>query len=157
MFASQLIKQAFSTSKVKHQPLQISLVNLSELREHEETEPVYLEKLKKQIQRDRTLKRPIIVDKTTKIILDGHFRFNVLKELGYSKIPTYFLDYRSSDIVVSAWRDGEKITKEDVIKAGLTRMKLPPKTSKHMFDLANHQIHVSKIVKKVDIPLEELK
>ena len=133
------------------------LVDLNELKEHEKIEKEYLEKLKKQILRDGILKRPIVVDRNTNIILDGHFRFNALKQLGYSKIPVFFIDYNSPDILVAAWRDGEIVTKEDVIRAGLTEKKLPPKTSKHMLNSSNHKIHISKIVKKVDVPLDELK
>ena len=135
----------------------LEIVNLRKLKEHEEIEPVYLEKIKKQIQKNGILKRPIIVDKNTKIILDGHFRFNALKQLGYSRIPVFFVDYNSPDILVTAWRDGEIVTKEDVIRSGLTEKKLPPKTSKHMLNSSNHKIHISKIVKKVNVPLEELK
>ena len=135
----------------------LALVNLKELKEHEDIEPGYLKKLKSQILRNGILKKPIIVDENSKIILDGHFRYNVLKKLGYSKIPVYFLDYRSSEIIVKPWRNDETITKEDVIKAGLTGKKLPPKTSKHMFNLPNDQIRIAKIVKRVNIPLEELR
>ena len=135
----------------------LEIVNLRKLKEHEEVEPVYLEKIKKQIQDDGILKKPIVVDKNTKIILDGHFRFNALKQLGYSKIPVFSIDYNSPDIMVTAWRDGEIVTKEDVIIAGLTGKKLPPKTSKHMLNSSNHKIHISKIVKKVNVPLDELK
>ena len=113
--------------------------------------------MKKQIQHDGILKKPIIVDKNTKIILDGHFRFNALKQLGYSRIPVFSVDYNSSNIMVTAWRDGEIVTKEDVIIAGLTGKKLPPKTSKHMLNSSNHKIHISKIVEKVNVPLAELK
>lgn len=137
--------------------MEIVLFDLKDLREHEEVEPKYLERLKNQILKDRALKRPIIVDKNSNIILDGHFRYNVLKQLGCSKIPVYLIDYRSSEILVKSWNGNDVITKEDVIAAGLTEKKLPPKTSKHMFDLIDHQIHISRIVKKVKIPLEELK
>ena len=137
--------------------MEIVLLKLKELREHEEIESVYLEKIKRQIQNDGILKKPIVVDKNTKIILDGHFRFNALKQLGYFKIPVLSVDYNSPDILVTAWRDGEIVTKKHVIIAGLTGKKLPPKTSKHMFNSSNHKIHISKIVKKVNVPLEELK
>jgi hypothetical protein len=135
----------------------LEIVNLRKLKEHEKIEPVYLEKLKKQIQKDGILKRPVVVDKNTKIILDGHFRFNALKQLDCSKIPVFFVDYNSPDIIVTAWRNGEIITKEDVIRAGLTGKKLPPKTSKHMLNSSNHKIRIAKIVKKVNVPLNELK
>jgi ParB-like chromosome segregation protein Spo0J len=134
----------------------LEIVDLKELKEHEEVEPIYLEKIKKQIQKDGILKRPILVDKNTKIILDGHFRFNALKQLGYSKIPVFFIDYNSTDITVAAWRDGEIVTKEDVIKAGLNGKKLPPKTSKHLLNIADQKIRISKIEKKIGIPLNKL-
>jgi len=137
--------------------MEIVLLRLEELKEHEQIEPIYLEKMKKQIQHDGILKKPIIVDKNTKIILDGHFRFNALKQLGYTRIPIFSVDYNSSNIMVTAWRDGEIVTKEDVIIAGLTGKKLPPKTSKHMLNSSNYKIHISKIVKKINVPLEELK
>jgi len=135
----------------------IVLFELKKLREHEKIESIYLEKLKKQIQKDGILKRPIVVDKNTKIILDGHFRFNVLKQLGYPRIPVFFVDYNSSDILVTTWRDDEIITKEDVIKAGLTGKKFPPKTSKHMMNSSKNKIHISKMLKKINFPLTELK
>ncbi len=135
--------------------MEIALIDLKDLREHEEVEPVYLEKLKNQILKDGAIKRPIIVDKNSNIILDGHFRFNSLKQLGFSKIPAYLVDYNSSEILVKSW-NGDVITKEDVIAAGLTGRKFPPKTSKHMIDLIDHEIHISRIMKKVKISLKEL-
>jgi hypothetical protein len=134
----------------KNRP-ETALVDLDELREHEGIEPVHLEKLKNQILKDGILKKPIVVDRSTKIILDGHFRFNALKQLGCSKIPVFFVDYSSPRILVEGWRDGEAVTKKDVIRAGLTGKKLPPKTSKHML-----RLHISEIAKKVNIRLAEL-
>lgn len=126
------------------------------MKEHEETERLHLEDLKEQIKRDGILKNPIIVDKNTNIILDGHTRLNSLKGLGYSKIAVYFVDYESPEIFVESWGDG-KITKEKVIKAGLTGNKLPPKTSKHMFRKEKISVHISEITKRINIPLKVLK
>ena len=39
------------------------IINLSQLKEHEQVEPKHLEKIKNQILKDGILKRPIIVDK----------------------------------------------------------------------------------------------
>ena len=137
--------------------MDIFLMNINELKEHEEVESRYLEKLKKQIMKDRILKKPIVVDRNTKIIIDGHFRFNSLKQLGYSKIPAFLIDYNSPDILVRTWRENEKITKKDVLFSGLNGIKLPPKTSKNMIKIENKLRHISFIEKRIDIPLKKLK
>jgi hypothetical protein len=129
---------------------------LKDLKEHEEIKPVYLEKLREQIRKDGILKKPIIVDKGTRIILDGHHRYRSLKELGCSKIPAILVDYTSSEIIVIPWRDNDIVTKEDVKKAGLTGKKLPPKTSRHMILSKKNKIHISKISEKIEISLKEL-
>ncbi len=124
------------------------IIELKQLKEHEQVSPEHLVRLKRRIKKDGFLKNPIIVDKNTKIILDGHHRYQSLKELGCSKIMVYFIDYNSPEIRVRARRKGEIITKEDVIKAGLTGNKLPPKTSRHI--VPNKQLNLR-------IPLKDLR
>jgi hypothetical protein len=77
--------------------------------------------------------------------------------LGCAKIPAVLVDYNSPNIEVQSWRNPEKVTKEDVIKAGISQEKLPPKTSKHMIKVDGVQKHISAIEKEVNIPLEKLK
>ena len=102
------------------------------MKNHEEVSLEHLIQLKREIQKDGFLKNPIIVDKNMNIILDGHHRYQSLRELGCSKIIAQFIDYNSPKIKVKARRKGEIITKEDVIEAGSTGNKLPPKTSRHI-------------------------
>lgn len=137
--------------------MDIFLMNINELKEHEEVESGYLGKLKKQITKDNILKKPIVVDKNTKIIIDGHFRFNSLKQLGYSKIPAFLINYNSPEILVRTWRKNEKITKEDVLLAGLNGKKFPPKTSKHMVKIGDSLEHISVVERRINIPLKELR
>jgi len=116
------------------------VIELKQLKEHEQVSSEHLILLKRKIKKDGFLKTPIIVDKNTKIILDGHHRYQSLKELGCSRIMAYFVDYNSNEIKVQAWRKEEKITKEDVINAGLTGNKLPPKSSRHT--IPNKQLNL---------------
>lgn len=57
------------------------------LRPHEQINRPYANKLAKQIANDGYLANPVIVDKHTLIILDGHHRFNALKKLGVALVP----------------------------------------------------------------------
>lgn len=132
-------------------------VDIELLKGHEETRPDYLEKLSNEIRADGFLRRPIVADLRTKVILDGHHRVNALRSLGCSKIPVYFVDYLSPLIQVLPWRQGEKVTKGMVLKAGMNGPKLPPKTTRHMVRIASSLCHITAIQRELNIPLDELR
>jgi ParB-like chromosome segregation protein Spo0J len=137
--------------------LQAQIVKLSKLKQHEEVDPTHLKELKEEIHSDKILKFAIIVDKNTNIILDGQHRFNAIRELGCKCIPVVYVDYNSPAIEVQSWKGNPHLTKKDVIEAGLSGRKFPPKTSKHMVRIGDSLLHISAIEKRVDIPLEKLR
>jgi ParB-like chromosome segregation protein Spo0J len=65
----------------------ICLLEHGLLRQHEKINDRHVEELVCQIAQDGCVRDPIIVDKRTLIILDGHHRFNALKKLGLVRIP----------------------------------------------------------------------
>ncbi len=120
----------------------VIILRINELRVHELIQRERVEELKKDILREGKIKRPILVDENTLIVIDGHHRLQALKELGCKFIPAVLVNYRSNDICVEPWRDCDKISKEDVIKAGLTGNPFPPKTSKHFIICEGCKRHV---------------
>jgi uncharacterized protein (DUF1015 family) len=134
-----------------------AIVEIEKLKEHEEIKPEYLEELKNQIRSDGVLKMAIAVDKDTYVVLDGHHRLHALKKLGCTKIPVTLVDYRSPNIKVFTWREGETLTKEMIIKTALAGKRMPPKTSRHMVVVNSELKHISAIETVVNIPLEKLK
>lgn len=136
---------------------EVQFVDLEKLLQHEEFDPIYLEKLTDEIVLDRTLKVAIVVDKDTNIILDGVHRFNALKRLGCKKIPVVYVDYNSPLIEVDTWKKGLHLTKKDVVKAGLSGKKFSPKTSKHMIRNEDSKSHISTIEKEVNVPVDSLR
>ncbi|MBD3155276.1 MAG: hypothetical protein GF368_01315 [Candidatus Aenigmarchaeota archaeon] len=123
------------------------LVEISKLKEHEEIIPERFDELKNEILSSGFLKEPIVVDKNTNIILDGHHRFNIFKSLGYSKIAVQYVDYGNPKIVVDSW-NGNLQTKEKVIEKVVSGEKFPPKTTKHM---------IPNRIRDLVIPLKSLK
>ena len=126
----------------------VRLVKLDVLRPHERVKKSHLDVLGMQIYRDGFIDNPVIVDKNTKIILDGHHRFTIARNLGLRFLPVYFVDYRHDAIKVDSWRDHELITKDMVVNAGLSGKLLRPKTSRH---------HIPERPAGLRIPLEKLK
>jgi len=81
-----------------------ALTRISELKEHEQTDPFHLEELKSELVRDGYQKNPIIVDVNYKVILDGHHRAKILRKLGCSKIAAHHVDYlNDTNIRLRAW------------------------------------------------------
>ena len=136
---------------------EVQLIELEKLRQHEEVDPAHLKELKEEIRSDKILKFAIVVDKNTNVILDGEHRFNSIKELGCRRIPVVYANYNSPDIQVQSWRNNLHLTKKDIIEAGLSEKKLPPKTSKHVMKIGNRVLHISAIQKRTDVPLEVLR
>ena len=132
-------------------------VDIDLLRGHEETQSDHLEKLSHEIAMDGFLRRPIVADLQTHVILDGHHRVGALKTLGCVKVPVYFVDYLSPFIEVRPWREGEQVTKEIVLNAGLRGPRLPPKTTKHMIRMLRSFRHITAIEVELNIPLDELR
>lgn len=138
-------------------PPKLRFIKHQKLKEHEGSDPILVEQLLERIRSDGFLKRPLSVDANTHVILDGHARFNCLKRLGCDIIPVYLFDYKLPEIVLDSYRDDIKISKEDIIRAGLIANKFPPKTSKHLVRLESGKlVHISNLGKDARIPLKRL-
>ncbi len=134
----------------------VVILRINELRVHELIQRKKVEELKEDILREGRIKRPILVDENTLVVIDGHHRLQALKELGCKFIPALLVDYRSSDICVEPWRDCDIISKEDVIKAGLTGRPFPPKTSKHFIVCEGCKRHVEHLEGEFPVHLSML-
>ena len=136
---------------------QLVLISIDKLNDHEEVDPFHLQNLKSEIESDGLLKMPIIVDRHTNTIIDGHHRRHALSQLNCKRIPVLFINYNSCEVVAEAWRDGEEVTKDDVLYAALSGRRLPPKTTKHLVLMNGVFTHISVMEEAIYIPLERLK
>lgn len=109
----------------------VKLMSIKRLKGHEQTNPIRLQKILRRLMTDGYFTRPILVDKKTYTILDGHHRYQLLKKLGCSKIPGWPLDYRSRRITVTSRRPEYKINKKIIVARAGGRQLFPYKTSKH--------------------------
>jgi hypothetical protein len=94
--------------------------------------------------------KPLIVDKRTGAILDGHHRYSIAGELNLAQIPVIAVDYLADEsIEVDVWPSAEleSLTKQEVIDMSLSNKVFPPKTSRHR--IADH-------LPPIHVPLEVL-
>lgn len=112
----------------------IVFIRLEKLVCHEKVNNKRFKELMKQIKKDKKLKKPIVVDKDTMIILDGHHRHQVFLRLGIKKIPCFLVDYFDKNIKVGFRRPEIKnrLIKEIIIQKTKEGKILPYKTTRHI-------------------------
>ena len=131
--------------------VQVDLVPLEILLPHEETIPKKVDELEKMTHRWKAYVLPLVIDKNSGVILDGHHRHQVAQRLGLKCLPCVQVDYIGDDSVeIDVWPNcgRDSISKEEVIEAGLGGTLLQPKTSRHR--LSDH-------LPPISVPLTRLK
>ncbi len=128
----------------------VKLIAIRKLRAHEETSPERMLEVMREIKKMGRLKNPVIIDKETKVILDGHHRVRILKKLGCKKAPVMMVDYMSDEVRVFLRRKMTRTVpvKEAVIEKGLSGSVYEYKTTRHL---------VKNRIRGVNIPLDVLK
>ncbi len=122
--------------------MEITLVDVKDLRPHEEIKQKNLQKMIKHVEKIQGYYIPILVDKDTKTILDGHHRYHSALHLGINRIPAIEINYLQDDsITVKAWEGKEEmnITKDSILEAAKKGELYPPKTSKHIIQSVPEQ------------------
>jgi hypothetical protein len=128
----------------------VILIEIGSLRGHEEVIPDNLEKRSSKLLAMGFYK-PIIVDRDSLVILDGHHKWTAARLLGLDRVPVLMVDYLLDESVnVGVWPGcgRESITKDEVLEMGASEGVFPPKTSRHVFPFR---------IPTIRIPLEELK
>ena len=107
------------------------IVSVMALVPHEQIIEDHLQELLETICRDGVLRQPVIVDRASMVILDGHHRVSAMKRLSCPLIPAYLVDYSDPSIVVHPRRADIPVDKESVVRTGLRGIPYPPLTSRH--------------------------
>ncbi len=112
----------------------VELLDINWLKAHEEVHQKKVIELFEMTLRWGGYTKPLLIDRETGTILDGHHRYEVGKKLKLKFIPAIVIDYLEDDrIDVTTWSNSnmKRIEKTDVINMALSGKLFPPKTSKH--------------------------
>ena len=124
----------------------VRLVPVEWLKPHEEIKTKNMEKLLQMTLKWDGFTKPLIADKTTGTILDGHHRYAVANRLELARIPVVCIDYlEDQSVELELWPASEldSISKQDVIDMALSSNLYPPKTTRHRISDYLPPIHVS--------------
>jgi ParB-like chromosome segregation protein Spo0J len=131
--------------------MMVELVPLEILRPHEEVLPKKVDQLEKMTHRWNAYTKPLLIDKSTGTILDGHHRYHVAMRLELLCVPCVLINYLEDDMIeLDVWPNcgRENVSKKEVIEAALSGDLFSPKTSRHR--LSDH-------LPPIAIPLSRLR
>ena len=97
------------------------MVPIEILRPHEQTITKKVDELEKMTNRWKAYVLPLVVDKNTGVILDGHHRHQVSIRLNLQCLPCVLVDYFGDETVeLDVWPNcgRDSLTKEEVVEAG---------------------------------------
>jgi hypothetical protein len=137
--------------------VKVELVPLEVLRPHEETIAKKVDELERMTHRWKAYVLPLVIDKNTGVILDGHHRHQVALRFNLLCLPCVLVDYTGDDTVeLDVWPNcgRNSISKEEVIDAGLLGNLFPPKTSRHR--LSDHLPPISMPLSRLLLPAVSL-
>ena len=131
--------------------VEVQLVPLEVLRPHEQTILKKVNQLERMTIRWNAYTKPLLVDRETVAILDGHHRYEIAKRFDLQCLPCVLVDYILDDsISVILWpgSDQKEISKEDVLEAASSGNLFPPKTSRHLLsdDLPPISVPLSRLL-----------
>jgi histidinol-phosphate/aromatic aminotransferase/cobyric acid decarboxylase-like protein len=117
----------------------IKEVNIDDLKIHEEYNVKVYSKLYDYFIHSKKILPTIIVDIRTNVIIDGHHRYRLFKSLNYKTILVTYIDYIKYNSIIPN-PDNINITKENVIKTGISENTFKPKTTKHMLNISDNKL-----------------
>ena len=121
------------------------LVDIAHLRPHEHIRPQRVEEMYRKIHTNNYFHKPLLVDRTTMTILDGHHRYNASLRLGLTSVPAIVVDYLEDEAIsVEAWhpREPRSVSKQDVLAAATGSDLMPPKSTRHAITTAIPRLRV---------------
>ena len=114
--------------------MKVELVPLGVLRPHEQILPKKVDQLEKMTHRWNAYTKPLLIDRATGTILDGHHRYQVAQRLELLCVPCVLIDYLEDSLIeLDIWPNcgRDEVTKNEVIQAALSGNLFTPKTSRH--------------------------
>ena len=108
-------------------------LEIARLRPTERVDAGHVERLAEEIHRDGLQRRPVLVERASLALLDGHHRFRAMQRLGLASINAVLIDYDDPRLTLSSW-SARDYTRDEVRAAAASGALLPAKSTRHVLD-----------------------
>ncbi len=106
------------------------LLAIARLRPTEMVDAGHVARLAEEMRREGRQRRPVLVERASLAILDGHHRYRAAQSLGLALINAVLIDYEDPRLTLGSWTD-RGFTREEVLAAATRGELLPAKSTRH--------------------------
>lgn len=128
--------------------LVVHLLPTTVLKPHEKHCPNNFQYWLEHIVKEKYWTRPLLVHKDTKIIMDGHHRYQIAKNLDLKYVPCVLTSYTNPYLKVYSYKDNSIIDNQLIIEAGQSGKLFDKKSTRH-------ELQVN-CIPQINIPLKVL-
>ena len=142
------------------------IVNIELLKPLEKVFPNHLKNLSRLIIESKIVETPIIADQKTGIVLDGSHRYVFFLQHGYKKVPVKFVNYNDDNIRVGSLLihrhlvdQRNTLSKDEVVKRGMSGTLFPPRTTRHFFPFRKNEyinVYLKDLTKGDELDVNDL-
>lgn len=120
--------------------MKLTLIDITTLRAHERVNKRRVARVQKRLQKDHVVYRPILVDRDSLVILDGHHRVAALHAMGCKRVPAYLIRYGGTNVRVYLRRTSLLMgfIKRGVVEMAMQHRVFPSKTTRHVLAKKPH-------------------
>lgn len=108
-------------------------VEIARLKPTEMVDAAHVHSLMDDMKRDGVQRRPVLVERHSFAILDGHHRYHAARGLGLAFVNAILIDYEDPRLTLASWTD-QRFTPQDVREAAKTGQLLPAKSTRHILN-----------------------
>jgi hypothetical protein len=116
---------------MQHDSWVIELIATDRILPNEEHDEARLLEVLDSIERSGRWTAPIVLERASLAVMDGHHRLAAARHLSLPRVPCVLLDY--SQVGVHARRPDYEVDAERIVARSLARSLYPPKTTRHVF------------------------
>jgi ParB-like chromosome segregation protein Spo0J len=106
-------------------------LELARLRPTERVDAAHGGRIAEEMRRAGVQRRPVLVERHTLAILDGHHRFHAAQALGLRFISAVLIAYDDPRLTLGSWTE-RIFTREEVLGAARSGVLLPAKSTRHI-------------------------
>ena len=130
--------------------LKFRVIPISTIIPHEEFNQEAVDQLTSRIKDTKSFTHPVLVDKKTGLLIDGHHRYNAMINLGAKSIPAYLINYSSPKLIAYKETPGNSVlSKKEILSRAIQNKLFPKKFTFHAFCESGKNIcHLSTYLKR---------